>query len=521
MRVRTLSRTADHPAAPATLSDILAEHARSRRAEPAVVDATHRSTYAELAQRVGRLASVLEGEGVGADSVVLWTGRNSHRLLEALLASSELGAVFCPANWRSAPDELEFIVRDCVPRVVLFEGGGLQPVATDLDSGWIRHDSEADGSYERLLAAASVRPPAAQPDPLGPVVMLYTAAFEGRPNGAQLTHLGLITHNSAMQLGHGLGPETICLNAAPLFHIGGLYYLLTTFQAGGCNVFIPQADPVQFCEAVQEERCTSAYLVEATTTRIEELNRDRRYDLSSLRTRSFGPGWDAMVSPDGSPRGKRPGAYGQSELSGLVTLASLGGEGLHGRPISGTQVRLVTEDGGDVAEDQVGEIVVRGPTVMLGYRNRPELNARRFRDGWYRTNDLGLRMPDGSLTFVGPKARMIKSGKENIYPQEVERCILQHPAVAQAAVIGSPDPVYDQSVKAIVVLRPDASVTEDELIEHCRRHLASYKKPRSVVFAESLPRGATGVDYAALDLAYGGGGYPGVQLAPASGGGKR
>jgi long-chain acyl-CoA synthetase len=178
-------------------------------------------------------------------------------------------------------------------------------------------------------------------------------------------------------------------------------------------------------------------------------------------------------------------------------------------------VRIVDDDGADVPDGEVGELVGRGPTVMNGYWNRPEENARRSRDGWHRTNDLGRREADGTVTFVGPKGRMIKSAAENIYPVEVERCLATHEAVADAAVIGIPDQRWVQSVKAIVVLHEGATATADELIEHCRTRIASYKKPRSVEFVDALPRQGFVVDYDALDARFGGGNYPGGRVRSA------
>jgi long-chain acyl-CoA synthetase len=152
---------------------------------------------------------------------------------------------------------------------------------------------------------------------------------------------------------------------------------------------------------------------------------------------------------------------------------------------------------------------VRGPVVGNGYHNRPELNAAKQRNGWWHTGDLGRVEEDGSVTFIGPKARMIKSAAENIYPAEVEACLSSHPAVREAAVIGVPDEVWAQSVKAIVAVRSGMAVSPDELIQHCRSRIASYKKPRTVEFVDALPRQGYAVDYDALDAAYGGGGYPG------------
>jgi long-chain acyl-CoA synthetase len=173
------------------------------------------------------------------------------------------------------------------------------------------------------------------------------------------------------------------------------------------------------------------------------------------------------------------------------------------------RVRIVDPDDREVPLGETGEIVARGATVMNGYWNRPDLNEVRRRNGWHHTNDLGRREVDGTITFVGPKTRMIKSAAENIYPAEVEACIASHRAVAACALIGVPDPTWTQSVKAIVVVRDGHAVTADEIIAHCRDRIASYKKPRTVEFISELPRSGFAVDYDALDAKFGGGGYPG------------
>ena len=218
-----------------------------------------------------------------------------------------------------------------------------------------------------------------------------------------------------------------------------------------------------------------------------------------------------MTSADPSPWARRPGGYGQSEVVGMMSFACLGSDaiGTHGRTSPMLQIRVVDEDDDELPIGEVGEIVTRGPTVMNGYWNRPEENAKRSRGGWHHTNDLGRREADGSISFIGPKTRMIKSAAENIYPTEIERCIGEHPGVAECAVIGVPDPKWVQSVKAIVVARDGADLTEEAVIEHCRSSIASYKKPRFVEFVDALPRQGFAVDYDALDAKFGGGNYPG------------
>jgi long-chain acyl-CoA synthetase len=296
-----------------------------------------------------------------------------------------------------------------------------------------------------------------------------------------------------------------------MFHLGTLLHTLATFVAGGTNVFVPRVDAALLCEVIERERCTGAFIVGPMFEQILAANADGRYDLSSLRTARGRPDWDALTSPDPSVWAARPGGYGQTEAVGMMTFNCLGvdADGTHGRPSPLVQIRVVDDDDHEVATGEVGEIVARGPTVMCGYWNRPEENARRHRNGWHHTHDLGRREPDGSLTFIGPKTRMIKSAAENIYPAEVERAVASHPAVAECAVIGVPDPRWVQSVKAIVVLGNGATVDAEELVEHCRTRIAPYKKPRSVEFVDALPRDGFVVDYDALDARFGGGNYPG------------
>jgi long-chain acyl-CoA synthetase len=216
-----------------------------------------------------------------------------------------------------------------------------------------------------------------------------------------------------------------------------------------------------------------------------------------------------MVTVDDSPWGLKPFGYGQTETLGYATYSLLAGSGAMGRSSPVVLARIVDEAGLEVDDGEVGEIAVRGPTVTPGYWNRPELTIQRQGQGWHRTTDLGRREADGSISFIGPKGQLIKSAAENIYPAEVEACIRKHPAVKDVGVIGVPDPVWVQHVKAIVVLKPDAAATEADIVEHCRSLIASYKKPRIVVFAAELPRAGFAIDYTKLNADYGGGGYPG------------
>ncbi|MFG3442376.1 AMP-binding protein [Nonomuraea sp. NPDC047897] len=494
-----------------TLSDVLAEHARSRPRRTAVVDGDIRLTYPQLDARVSRLAGALAARGVTPGERVLWLGQNSHAVLELLLACSRLGAVFCPANWRQSADELRFVVEDLTPRVVVWEPS--EATAATREAGaataaWVRAGEE----YEGLLASGPEREfePVADTEP---VLALYTAAFGGRPAAALLSSAALVAHSTSLLVVRQMEPDFTFLNSGPLFHVGTMMFCLATLQIGGVNVFMPAFDAEEVCRLVDAERVTQAFLFGPMIDAVLAVRPQGKYDLSSLRFVSHSAEWDALITVDDSPwcRSKM-GGYGQTEVGGMLTFLGLapGAAGLAGRPSPLTQVRILGPDGTELPVGEVGEICARGKALFSGYFARPAVNAEKFAYGWHHTGDLGRREPDGTLTFIGPRLRMIKSGGENVYPAEVERALRSHPAVADAAVIGVPDERWHQAVKAVVVLDGGARATAEELIGHVKGLVAAYKKPREVVFADAIPKRGHTPDYDALDRAYGGGNYPGA-----------
>ncbi|GAA3444998.1 AMP-binding protein [Planomonospora venezuelensis] len=489
-----------------TLSDVLAEHARSRPQVTAVVDGEVRLTYPELDARVTRLANALAARGVAAGERVLWLGQNSHAVLELLLASSRLGAVFCPANWRQSADELAFVLDDLAPKAVVWERSETAgPLSGD---GWIA----AGADYEEFLAGGSAEAVPESGDDAAPVLALYTAAFDGRPNAALLSSAALVAHSASLLVVRQMEPGFTFLNNGPLFHVGTMMFCLATLQIGGTNVFTPAFDAEEVCRLVDAEKVTQAFLFGQMIDAVVAANAGGKYDLSSLRFVSHSAEWDAMTTVDDSPwcRSKM-GGYGQTEVGGMLTFLGLAPDaaGFAGRPSPLVQVRILAPDGSEVPPGETGEICARGKSLFSGYFNRPELNEARSRGGWHHTGDLGRREADGTITFVGPRLRMIKSGNENVYPAEVERALRTHPAVADAAVIGVPDERWHQAVKAVVVLKDGGTASAEEIAEHVKGALASYKKPRHVEFAASIPKKGFTPDYDALDAAYGGGNYPG------------
>ncbi len=502
-----------------TLDGLLEEHRRSHPQRIAAVFEHRVFTYPQLAERVIQLAGVLAERGVGRGDRVLWMGQNTHVVLEGLLACARLGAMFCPLNWRQTADEMAFVLDDLEPKVVIWQQQeiGERVVAAKAQaqwqsSQWIAFD--VNNEYEALLDAQpccdvpGIDAPVSDADL--PCLLMYTAAFTGRPNGALLSQNAFLWQNLSIIDIQALSCDTVFLNSGPLFHIGTLMVTMATFHIGGTNVFIRRTDAEGVAEHIHNHRCTLAFLVGKTQQEIVALNKHHRYDLKCLRSPSHSPEWDAMVTvtPERSLFG-----FGQTEVCGPVVWFYYGRgncSSRNGRIGPVAQIRVVSPDDRELPPGEVGELIVRGPTVMQGYWRRPEINAQRQRNGWHYTNDLGKREPDGSISFVGPKTQMIKSMAENIYPAEVEGCIRQHPAVADCGIIGVPDDKWVQSVKAIVQLKPGQTATDEDIIEHCRARIASYKKPRHVVFVSALPRTPSGmIDYAMLDKLYDGGNYPG------------
>jgi acyl-CoA synthetase (AMP-forming)/AMP-acid ligase II len=511
-----------------TVGDIISEHRRSYPGRLALADGEHHLTWAELDERVTRLANALRGVGVGPGDRILWLGQNSFRVYELLGAAAKIGAMVCPGYWRWAPPEMTFAIEDFRPKVVIWQeeeiGSTVRAAraACSVVSGsesalWLRHDSDPRHGYEAFLASGDPADPGLDIDPDSALLVIYTAAISGRPCGSMLSHTNLISMGTSVAWLGDIDDKTVFLNSGPMFHIGNFQFFgIPVLIQGGANVVTRRVIASEVLDVLAAQKCTRAYIMPATITGLVELMRERGVELPHLKATIAPPLWHGLVAADDSRHGREGGGmgygYGQTEVTGFCLFGGFGGRGAGnaGRPAPVTSVRILDAEDRERLAGEAGEICVRGDTVHLGYWNRPEINKQRFRGGWWHTTDLGRREPDGTITFLGTMTRMIKSGAENIFPAEVENCLEAHPAVKEAAVIGVPNERFLQDVKAIVVLNGTAPATADELIEHCKRNIASYKKPKTIEFLDALPRTAVGMkDYAALDEKFGGGGYPG------------
>jgi long-chain acyl-CoA synthetase len=520
-----------HPASHATVGDLVRDHRRSFPDHVALVDGDTRLTWAELDVRTTRLANALRETGVGPGDRILWLGQNSFRIYELLAAAAKIGAMVCAGYWRWAVPEMAFALADLDPKVVVWQdeeiGETVAKARAEVGSApatrWLQHDApilDTQGldSYESFLASGSPDDPEPDVDADAALLVIYTAAITGRQSGSMLSHRNLLAMGATTAWMGDIDHATVFLNAGPMFHIGNYqFWGIPTFLHGGTNVVVRRVIARELLAVLARERCTHAYLMPPTIVELVELNREAGEDLSNLRASIAAHLWQGTIPTDSSRYTRNGGGegkgYGQTELSGFAVTGSFGGLGVGnaGRPGPFVSVRILDLNGNECAVGEAGEICARGDLVHLGYWNRPEINQTRFRHGWWRTTDLGRREPDGTISFLGTTTRMLKSAAENIFPAEVENCLESHAAVKEAAIIGVPNERWAQDVKAIVVLREGARVSPEELIEHCRERIASYKKPKSVEFIEALPRtNAFAKDYEALDARFGGGGYPGT-----------
>jgi fatty-acyl-CoA synthase len=328
--------------------------------------------------------------------------------------------------------------------------------------------------------------------------MLYTSGTTGDPKGALLSHRAYVLQASQTQRAASLGEDDIALCMFPMFHMGGWAMPLGYWANGATVVLMERADPAEILTAVTRERVTYLYLIPTLYQALLALPELTHADLSSLR--ALGSGTAVMTEAQVREiidRFRNPNLsimYGQTEAGPVATLRPpdvLRKPTSVGRPALNVDVRVVGPDDADVPSGETGEIVCRSEYTMLGYWRMPEETARALRGGWLHTGDLGAIDDEGFLHIAGRVKEMIKCGGENVFPAEVERCLLEHPAVAEAAVFGVPDAHWGEAVAAAVVRQNGATLSEHDVVEHVRSRLAGYKKPRSVIFLPALPRTAS------------------------------
>jgi fatty-acyl-CoA synthase len=454
-------------------------------------------TYAELNERVDRLASALRGIGVKAGDRVAYLGVNHPSYAETLFAVGLLGAVFVPLNIRLAVPELRYILDDSGAEVLIL-GRSHRHLAGELGVDRVIIDDE-DGDYEKLLASGDPTPIDEEITLDRLCLIMYTSGTTGHPKGAMLSHGNLTWNSFNLLIDVDFTGDEVTLISAPLFHIAALAQtLLPTLLKGGRAILEPSFDVDRTYDLIESERVTIMFGVPAMFNFFAQSPRWATADLSSVRNLLCGgaPVPEPLIKLYQERGLTFLQGYGMTETSpGALFLAardSVRKAGTAGVPSFFTDVRVVTADGADAAPGTPGEVIVQGPNVMLGYWQRPEETAKAIRDGWFHSGDIAVTDEDGYARIADRLKDMIISGGENIYPAEVEEVLYGHPAVAECAVIGVPDEKWGEVGKALVVTRPGVTVDGETLLRYFDGRLARYKIPKYVEFVDALPRNASG-----------------------------
>ena len=492
------------------LGTMLADRARRYPGREAVVCGARRVSFAELDDRATRLANALLAEGLRwGDRVALYLP-NSAELVEVMAAVARSGAVMVPISTRLTTGEVRYIFDDCDPAFVFFAPefrAAAHEAAANLASvRMVAIDEPVAGElgFDALIAAGSDAPAPTLPVDNDDLVIGYTSGTTGRPKGAINTHRNVIcVHGYMNSIEWGLHSTDRTLVLTPMAHRTGLGRVANMLCLGSSLVILPKFDPGEAVDLIARERCTVVGVV-PTIARLLLPEIERRPEAcdtlrTMLATGEAFPVGIKMRLMAALPELRIHSFYAQTE-SGFITNLRPEEQLDHGascgRAVPGVELRIVDAALGDVADGEAGEVLVRcgGPgeiMTMRAYHNLPEATkATIVEGGWIRTGDVCRRDADGYLHFVDRLKDMIVSGGLNIYSKEVELALIAHPAVADAAVIGVPDAAFGESVMAFV--ERDAEVSEQDLIEHCRERIASYKKPKHVRFVDGLPRTATG-----------------------------
>ncbi len=481
----------------------------------AVVYKGNRFTYRELNQRVNSLANRLISLGVKKGDRVAYLSPNCHQLIEAAYAAYKAGMVEVPLNFRLSMGELVHMLNNSESSVLILGEefiAGIEAARPQIQT--VKHYISLTKTppsmldYETLVGEGSPSEPDVEIAPDDIASLNYTSGTSGTLKAAMLSHRNRICHAKKQLLtpGMDIDENSVMCHVGPLGHASAAM-ILPTIWRGGCNLLLEGFDVEVLLETIEKEKVTHLMLVPTMINFMLAHPRLKECDLSSIRTIAYG------ASPMAVERIKEAidifgpvliQVYGLTETSAQVTYLSKENHLLDddpkkirrlasaGIPSIECEVRIVDENGEDVGPGEVGEIIERGDDTMLGYWKDPELTARTLRNGWVHTKDMARMDEDGYVYIVDRKFDMIISGGFNIYPSEVENVLYKHPAVFEASVIGVPDDLWGESVKAVVVLKEGMTATAEELIAHCKEHLASFKKPKSVEFIKELPKNPYG-----------------------------
>ena len=481
---------------------------------PAILFRDNAISFAQLDERSNRLANALLALGATKGDRIAVQSWNRPELIELECALYKAGLVKVALNARLSPAEVIETVTNAEPVIMIVGPGHLSSlagIASQLTSvrKFIAIEQAQEGflDYEATLAGAANINPDVEMAPEDLAVLHYTSGSTGKLKAAMQTVGNRMASLRKVVMGRMRAqPGDVLALSGPITHASGMFIQPFLFQ-GGTILLHERFDPEAFLAAIEKHKVTHSFVVPTMINMLVAHPRIKDFDLGSLRVLTYG---SAPIAPSRIREAWHAlgpvlsQGYGAGETTGgLVALTTedhrlaieQGQEELLtscGRAFSEAQVKLVDDDGNEVKPGEIGEIVIQGPDVFAGYWREPELSAAALKNGWLHTGDLARMDERGFLYIVDRKKEMIISGGFNVYPTEIEQVLYRHPAIYEACVIGVPDPVWGEAIKAVVVLREGQAATEAELIEHCRTLLADFKKPRSVDFVGELPKNANG-----------------------------
>jgi long-chain acyl-CoA synthetase len=455
-------------------------------------------TYKEFEAAVGRTAAMLASKGVRKCDVVSLLLPNSVEYVIAYFACWQLGALAGPINSLLKSQEIAYVISNSEARALLVNSEFLpviESIRDDLPNAVIAFDNEAE--------AARAESPAPEPE-LGAedeAIIIYTSGTTGKPKGCLLTHGNVIANARQISTWLGFTQKDRLLTIMPLFHMNAVSVTtMSALYAGGSTVVSPKFSASRFWQIISDYQITSFGSVATMLSMLLSTYPDGVPPGLKTEQLRFAMCGSAPVPAEVLRRFEETfkclviEGYGLSESTCRSTF-NPGDQrrrpGSCGLPI-GNEMRVVDEDDRDVPEGELGEIVLRGENILKGYYKNDAANATAFRNGWFHTGDIGYRDADGFYYIVDRKSDMIIRGGENIYPREIDEVLYQHPDIAAAAAVGVKDELYGEEVAAVVVLKPGASVTEQEVIDFCKARLADFKCPKTVRFVEDIPKGPTG-----------------------------
>jgi long-chain acyl-CoA synthetase len=456
-------------------------------------------TYSQLDGASAHIVGLLAEKGISSGDRVGIMLPNVPHFAVGYYGVLRAGAVVIPMNVLLKRREVAFYLRDSGAKLLFAWHAFAQDAQAGADDAGAECVLVTPGEFEQQVGAADPQVELADTDESATAVILYTSGTTGTPKGAELTH-GNLARNAEIASGlFGLGAEAVTLGALPLFHsFGQTCGLNATLSAAGTLTLIPRFDPGTALEIIQRDRVNVFQGVPTMYGAMLHHPEHASIDTSSLQVCVSG----GSAMPVELMRGfeeafgcKVLEGYGLSETSPVASFNHPDRErkpGSIGTPVDGVEMKLLDDDGHEVAQGEVGEIVIRGHNVMKGYWNKPDATAEALRDGWLYTGDMARIDEDGYFFIVDRKKDLIIRGGYNVYPREIEEILYEHPAVREAAVIGMPHDEYGEEIGAAVALKEGAQVTPDELRDFVKEQVAAYKYPRRVWFVDELPTGPTG-----------------------------